>query len=232
MDPISAIGVAAASIQFADLSAKALLGSIRLLQSLRDAPKQVAALLYDVDKSIKRLVDLGARSQSDTNPLTQTLSRNQLETLRDVVSEGYQAVVDLQSTLGRVKFLPSDSKARKAWKSFLSAEMSRDFEIHLGRILRQHSEMLQQLQLAGLDVAVTQGEQIAETGSIIKELRKETERTQASLAVLQNSVPAAITGLASSCNQFQTKNALIGAAASAQQSATYSMIQDCGLSSG
>ncbi|KAK7414548.1 hypothetical protein QQX98_006575 [Neonectria punicea] len=218
MDPISAIGVAAASIQFADFSAKALLGSIRLLQSLRDAPKQVAALLHDVDKSIKRLVDLRARIQSDTDPLTQTLSRNQLETLRDVVSEGYQAVADLQNALDRVKFLPSDSKARKSWKSFLSAEMSRDIEIHLGRIQRQHSEMLQQLQLAGLDVALTQGDQIAQTESIVKDLRKEAERTQASLAVLQNSVPAAMTGLASSCNQFQTENASIGAALWTQKS--------------
>ncbi|KAH7125857.1 hypothetical protein EDB81DRAFT_860557 [Dactylonectria macrodidyma] len=185
MDPVSVIGVAAASIQFADIGVKALLGSIRTLQNLRDAPKQIAVLLHDVDKSIKRLADLETRLQDDTDPLAQRLSRDQHQTLRDVVSEGCQAVVDFQNTLGRVKSLPGDSKARKVWKSFLGVEMSRDIEIHLSRIQRQHSETLQQLQLAGLDVALAHGEQITQTENIVKDLNTKVDELATNLEALR-----------------------------------------------
>ncbi|KAF7546297.1 hypothetical protein G7Z17_g8540 [Cylindrodendrum hubeiense] len=187
MNPISAIGVAAGSIQFADLGVKALLSSIRFLKNLHDAPKRITALLQDIDRSIKRLLDLEARLRNETDPLTQRVSKSQLQTLRDVVSEGNQAVVDLQKTLERVKFLQNDSKARKIWKSCLSVEISRDIETHLSRIQRQHSETLQQLHLAGLDVILNQGDQITQTENIMKDLKKESELTNTSLAVLQNS---------------------------------------------
>lgn len=55
MDPVSAVGLAASAVQFADVGVRALIGMLQLLKRLKHTPKQMTELLRDVDKSIQRI---------------------------------------------------------------------------------------------------------------------------------------------------------------------------------
>jgi hypothetical protein len=70
MDPTSAVGVAAAFVQFAELTVKGVLRTIGFLQDLEERPHRLKELLPNIDKSVARIAHLQHALQStDPSPI-------------------------------------------------------------------------------------------------------------------------------------------------------------------
>ncbi|MCJ1262381.1 hypothetical protein MMC22_002251 [Lobaria immixta] len=95
MEPVSAVGLAAGAVQFADVGVGALIGMVKLLKRLKETPKRMAELLQDVGKSIQRIITL-RNAMQQPNSLFAHLSIAQLQRVMGNVDDAYQATTDLQ----------------------------------------------------------------------------------------------------------------------------------------
>lgn len=155
MDPISIIGLAAAGVQFAEVGAKTLVKSLRLLRELRDIPQRMIDLLSQTDRSIERLLHLDTLSQQPA--FINRLDQGQLDSVRSSILEGRDAAEALQSTLQPiVADLAQPSRTRRAWRTLISRAREADIESRLETIARIHLGLMQQLQGLGLEIAFEQ----------------------------------------------------------------------------
>jgi len=58
MEPLTALGAAAASVQLVELAARSIMGATTLVRKLREIPERTAKLLVDVDRSAQRIVNM------------------------------------------------------------------------------------------------------------------------------------------------------------------------------
>ena len=204
MDPVTAFGAAAGALQIFDFSIKALLGSVRFLQALRDSPKQIAELLQDADKSIIRLLDLNQRLQQANDPLVQKLSSGRVQDLRAVASDGYEATRHLHDALQRLQTSRSDSWMKKTWKAMkISTHASEDIERTLARIQRAHAELQRALQLAGLDIDADQSEQLTRLLASVEDTKIGVESANSNIQSLVTTSKVHETAISSSLNQLR-----------------------------
>jgi hypothetical protein len=151
MDPVSAVSVAAASLHFAS----AVLGSIRILIDLKDAPAQLTQLLHDVDKSVVCIAHLQQTLQDPASRLLQKLNPTELETLRATVNDGYQLILSLQSSLQSILGDwngKAQAMGKRIWRRLVSLKFECELEEKLERIRWNDNEILQSLQACGLDL--------------------------------------------------------------------------------
>lgn len=157
MDPVSAVGIAAVSLQFAGVAAKGALGGIGFLKSLKETPVRLAELLRDVDKSVARIIHLQQTLQGpDSGPVRQ-LSHSQLLALLATVGDAYQAMVSLQTTLEPLfgnQNAQTQTRTKRMWRSVVSVKMERDIEEKLEKIRRHNDQVMRELQLSGLNIQI------------------------------------------------------------------------------
>jgi len=157
MDPASAVGIAAASLQFAGVTVKGVLGGIGLLKSLKETPVRLTELLRDVDKSVARIIHLQQTIQGPDSGWVRRLSHVQLLALRATVDDAYQAMVRLQVTLEPLfgnQNAETQTRAKRMWRSVVSLKMERDIEEKLETIQRHNDQIVRELQLSGLDIQI------------------------------------------------------------------------------
>lgn len=155
MDPVSAVGIAAVSLQFAGVAAKGVLGGIGFLKSLKETPVRLTELLSDVDKSVARIIHLQQTLQGPDSGPVRRLSHGQLLALRATVDDAYQATVSLQATLEPLfgnQNAQTQTKTERMWRSVVSVKMERDIEKKLEKIQRHNDQIMRELQLSGLDI--------------------------------------------------------------------------------
>jgi hypothetical protein len=151
MDPVSAVSVAAASLHFAS----AVLGCIKILIGLKDAPARLIQLLRDVDKSVVRIAHLQQMLQDPASELVQKLNPIQLDTLRAAVDDGYQSVLRFQGSVQPIlgdQNGKTQAMTKRIWRSLISVKFERQLEEKLERIRWNDNEILRSLQACGLDL--------------------------------------------------------------------------------
>ncbi|KAK3689429.1 hypothetical protein B0T22DRAFT_513844 [Podospora appendiculata] len=155
MDPISAIGVAAASLQLADAIFKATLKSIGFVKDLRDIPDVLRQQLGDTEKTIRRFANLRTIDSSGSH-LHLRLSDSQAATLRSVLEEGSSAASQLCDQLkplvGEQEAQPGRrQRLETLWKKFGSVRMKDDAARSIQRIQRLNDEINREMQCTGLE---------------------------------------------------------------------------------
>jgi hypothetical protein len=156
MDPISAVGIAAASLQFAGVAAKGILDTIGFLKSLKEAPVRLTELLCDTDKSVARIIHLQQTLQDPESALVQRLSHSQHAALATIVNDACQTTISLQEMLGPL-FRTQNAQSQnvtKLWRSVVSVKMGRGIENKLEKIQRLNNQIMRELQLSGLDIQI------------------------------------------------------------------------------
>ena len=71
MDPISAIGIAAGAMQFADFSGRVIIEGLSVLRSLKHDPEKIKELLQDLEWSIERIAALQNAMTQPSSALSQ-----------------------------------------------------------------------------------------------------------------------------------------------------------------
>ncbi|EFR05043.1 hypothetical protein MGYG_08048 [Nannizzia gypsea CBS 118893] len=149
MDPVTALGIAAAAVQFAAVAVKGIKGGIGLLMRLDKTPGELKDLLDDVKQSIDRA------AQWDTLRLTRQLSNEQADALRGAANDAEQAMKDLQATLNSI-FPDQNGRApsvtRRIWRSIISVKKEYEIKAKLERIKRLNDAVTHQLQLCIVDM--------------------------------------------------------------------------------
>lgn len=158
MDPVSAVGIAAASAQFAGVAGKRVLRGIGLLKGLKGTPTRLSALLSDIDKSITRIHHLQGLLDDDQSNLTRLLSPEQVATLRGAVGDAHNATTELQLVLDPL-FGPQNNigtglrgSAKRLWRDVISVKVEKEIEENIDKVRRMNDEVLRELQLGGLDL--------------------------------------------------------------------------------
>ncbi|KAF2453668.1 hypothetical protein BDY21DRAFT_123690 [Lineolata rhizophorae] len=154
MDPISVVGIAGSSVQFADVGCRALLGTLKFLKSLRDIPRRMETLLQDIDKFVLRISGLQSEIRRPDSTLFSQISAAQRQRLEVVVQDAYQTVEDLQTALiplGRHTTPGSHTKVKKAWRAVMSVKEEDKIKEMLERIERLYRDVTVELQRTGLD---------------------------------------------------------------------------------
>ncbi|KIW16877.1 hypothetical protein PV08_04067 [Exophiala spinifera] len=98
MDPISAFGVAAGTLQVVDFAAKALLGTIGILKEASNTPKRMTLLLQDVEKSVEH-IRLLRELFGGLESLSGKLNGSHLDHVNDNITDICEAIGDLKNTL-------------------------------------------------------------------------------------------------------------------------------------
>ncbi|KAB5570036.1 hypothetical protein GE09DRAFT_693293 [Coniochaeta sp. 2T2.1] len=196
MDPVSAIGLAASSLQLASFAFTAALRSIKLVKDLKDVPAKLRICLADAEKSIHRLSDLQSMLTDPNSKLHQILSTAQILRLKTVVQDGHDATEALHKKLQALLPLPRRPQAAtrsrdrfiSAWKSVVSLGMEKEVEDAIRRIQRLSDEISRELQVISLESQVNIRQHIDSVS------RREHELTRAELQSLRYAVLPVMTG--------------------------------------
>lgn len=154
MDPLSAVGLAAGAVQFADVGVGALIGMVKLLKRLKKTPERMAELLQDVDKSIHRISTI-RNAMQQPNSLFTHLSVAQFQRVMGNVDDAYQATIDLQLALEplfRKSNISGHGWAKNTWRSVVSVSMEPRIAEMIARIKWANSEVMSEMQFTGLEM--------------------------------------------------------------------------------
>ncbi|KAK3317661.1 hypothetical protein B0T19DRAFT_295517 [Cercophora scortea] len=185
MDPVSVIGVAAASLQFAETIFKATLKSIEFVKDLHDIPEILRQQLGDTEKTVQRLSNIRAAIDASGSHLNTRLSESQAVVLRSVLEEGSSAASQLCDQLkplvGQQQAQPGRrQRLETLWKKVGSVRMKDEVERSIQRIQRLNDEINREMQRTGLEF---QAEMPAmfETGvsTVVSSIEMESHMTRA-----------------------------------------------------
>ena len=154
-DPISIVGAAAAAVQFGDISARAVLESIKLLKNLKETPKRMTQQLQDVTKSIQRMLQLRSAILAPASPVFTRLTSQQRKRIDEAVSDADLAMKSLHQSLQHI--LPqqtsnTNNSIKSFWRAVVSVTREKDIEEKIQRITRLHQELMQELQVTDLEL--------------------------------------------------------------------------------
>ena len=153
-DPISAVGLGAGAIQFADIGVKTLIGLFKLLERLKHTPKRMSELLHDMDSTILRIHGL-QKAIHEPNSILKNLSSAQFQRVEGNLNDAHQTVLDLQNALEPL-FRRSDSSgydwAKDTWRSVVSVSMETRIAEQIARLKWLNGEMMSEIQLVGLEM--------------------------------------------------------------------------------
>ncbi|KAH7325720.1 hypothetical protein B0I35DRAFT_117345 [Stachybotrys elegans] len=160
MDPVTALGAVAATIQLTEFSLKVIFTTIKFLKDLESQPHRVGELLGDIEKSVSRMVSLQASLKDGNSKLPQRLTPDQVIALDTSIDDGLKAAGSLTSLLSPVfKEQKAHSKRKLMWKMVISKTLESEIEEHLTKIQRHNDLIMNELQRSGLDIHL----QIADT---------------------------------------------------------------------
>ncbi|KAM5474627.1 hypothetical protein MferCBS49748_000033 [Microsporum ferrugineum] len=177
MDPVTALGVAAASVQFAAAAGKSLQVGIQVLRRLKETPGQLRELLDDVTKSIDRITQQQEAILGPAASLKCRLTQKQELDLREAAKDAADAMDDLKAVLDRL--FPSQngqtqSIARKIWTSLVSVKKEKEIKGKLERIKRLNGSVTHQLQLISLNLHTQHIELSEQVLAVVKQGHTQT----------------------------------------------------------
>jgi hypothetical protein len=152
-DPISVLGAAAAAVQFSDVAGRAILESVKLLKNLKETPNRMKEQLRDVTTSIDRIVVLRNTILAPGSSVSTHLTPQQRKRIDEAVSDADVALKSLHQSLQRL-FPPraSNNTIKSCWRAVVSVASEKDIEEKAERINRKHQELMQELQMADVEM--------------------------------------------------------------------------------
>lgn len=178
MDPVSAIGVGAATLQLVDRTVTTLFGIIKLIRNLRDIPQRLEILLGDVEKAVHRVNSLQSALQDPTSRIVSQLQVSQAAALQALVHDARSAITDVYQKLQLV-FGPqaqTGTKLKRAWRAVVSIEFEKELERKLERIQRINDELTRQLQVASVEIQADLGLRVVDMAQTTQLLKADMER--------------------------------------------------------
>lgn len=155
MDPITAIGAAASSLQLAGFVFQTTLQTIQFVKDLRDVPAKLKVTLADVAKSLEGLSYLQSELTKPSSKVLSLLDSSQVLRLTTVVENGHTATsvlhARLESVFGQQTASAKHSRLKAAWRSIVSLKMEKEVEEALKRIQRLNEEITRQVQIIQLE---------------------------------------------------------------------------------
>lgn len=141
MDPLSTLGIVAATVQFVDFSAKLISRSVNAYTSstgdFQDKREQ--------QKIAETLLGLNAQVQESQTSMMQTTARNQSETDMLDLCEGFNKVT--QEFLGALSKLKFDDTKKRKWTNFRNMLESVWSDDDLKRLERRLETFRQQISM-------------------------------------------------------------------------------------
>lgn len=123
MDPVTAFGIAAGAAQIADFGAGSLLGLIRTIKSLKEAPERLKILLDDLEhfsQFVERL-RLRLRNTKSASHVMLSAALPQCDSLNSVLDSADAAMLDLKYILqSLVQNQTHQSLRSKTWRALIS----------------------------------------------------------------------------------------------------------------
>ncbi|ETS73722.1 hypothetical protein PFICI_14668 [Pestalotiopsis fici W106-1] len=155
MDPLSTIGVAAASVQFAGVAVQSLIKTIDLIRKIHDIPKDTKQLLDYIDRELALVNEL---LRPDTSTYAY-ISTNQYSQLSTPAIEARKALEEIQKTLQPLVTVLGDPHHRdgagkrivRLWKSINTVQTVKRVEEKMKTVERLKSSLMSHLQMAGLE---------------------------------------------------------------------------------
>lgn len=154
MDPVSAVGVAAASLQFVGVAAKGLLGTIKLISDIKDAPDELSQLVRFLDREISSTNKI----VSPDSQLFQHQSVEQYVQISPAAIEARKALEDVQKVLqplaDELKLLDEKrrvKRVRQLWKSVKTIKVMKDLKDKMDMVERLNASLLRELQVSGFE---------------------------------------------------------------------------------
>ena len=163
MEPITALGAAAAGLQLVDVAARALMGAVGLARNLRDAPARTEKLLVDVDRSVAQILHISATLLQPGSRFCDALSPDQVTRLSTCASQTGDAMdalrILLVSLCGAGHPGSSRGKAilQRAWSAVIAAHKQDEVSELLARAERLNLDMIRELELIGLEMQAGSG---------------------------------------------------------------------------
>lgn len=192
MDPVSAVGLAASSLQLASFVFTAALRSIRVVKDLKDVPTRLRGCLADTENSVRRLSNLQSTLTDPNSKLRSVLNQSQLSNLESVVRDGHDATEalhrKLESLFPQQTASSSRHRVKAVWKNVVSLGMEKEVEDAARRIQRLNDEIARELQIADLESQVDLPLHMEAV------FRREHEVTRAELRSLRDAVLPVMTG--------------------------------------
>ena len=202
MDPVSAIGLAASSLQLASLVFTVALKSIQIVKDFKDVPARLRICLLDAENSIRRLSDLQSMLANPDSKLYKVLNQIQIDRLKTVAQDGHDATEELHKKLQALvppQAAPSSrDRVKAAWKSVVSLGSEKEIEGTIRRIQRLNDEISREIELLNLESQADLRQHIDSLS------RREHEATRAELKSLRDAILPVMTGqtgIMSSANQ-------------------------------
>ncbi|KAI1331891.1 hypothetical protein F5Y16DRAFT_246720 [Xylariaceae sp. FL0255] len=215
MDPLSALGGAAAAAQFGGYGITSLVQLISIIQALHDTPKQIRELLQDVTKSLGRLSQLKVSLQDPNAPLRQSLTNRQVERLQLAVDDGHVAIDELNTILKPLVQRQNGALYTgvvKTWKTVVSLVHAKQIEEKLRRIQRLHADVLQQLQITDLELQTQMNSTTLKISSSIQQAQQDIHTMGSQLGLLtsmNSSAYSEIQHTRSDVSTIQAQNTLL-----------------------
>jgi len=160
MEPLTALGAAAASVQLVELAARSIMGATTLVRKLREIPERTAKLLVDVDRSAQRIVNMSTLLLQP-NPRTRSgLSTEQCARLSNCAAEARRAMDDLQRLLASLcdNSAPGSNRGKavvqRTWKAVTAVYKQDQVAEMLSRVDRLNLEVVRELELVSLEMQV------------------------------------------------------------------------------
>lgn len=205
MDPVTAVGVASAVVQFIDVAARALLKTIRLVRGLRDVPSHISLLLADVDRSTVRISYASTAMLKPGSKLLNRLSTDQFSRLSLWAQQVRLAMEDLHRALTPLcedqQSSPSYSFTRKGkaavqrvWTAVVSIVKQEEIARMVSRVDKLNLELMRELEFIALEIQAASGETSSEILAMIKSTNETISirfdqvdhRTQSLQAIIQS----------------------------------------------
>ncbi|KAI1375305.1 hypothetical protein F4677DRAFT_422373 [Hypoxylon crocopeplum] len=179
MDPLTVLGAAAASFQFAGYAVKGFLRTIALVQDMEDVPKRMSQLLRHIDHELTSVNNL----LCPDSPIYVHLSAAQYAQISIPAVEARKAMERIQKfllSLGEISEDSSKSEGKgKAvvllWRKLMSVEKEKDIETEMKFLERLNASLLRELQVSGFE---TQSFLRGQSSCILKRVTASATNTQ------------------------------------------------------
>jgi hypothetical protein len=158
MDPISAFGVVAGTVQLADVGARSLVELIKILKDLKEVPERLVVIFNDLEHFGRFVYHLNPQVKNSNSTLYRHFSANrgQLNSLISALNSADSAMCELRKTLEPLVQLRDQERFRITWHSIISLQNEKIILHKVERLKKLKLDLAMQLELCGLSSQLIQ----------------------------------------------------------------------------
>ncbi|KAI0377687.1 hypothetical protein F5Y04DRAFT_175138 [Hypomontagnella monticulosa] len=152
-DPLTILGATAAGLQLVGTAAKGLLGTIKLIQDVKDIPARMSQALSYINRELKSINDL----LHEDSPIFVHLTTEQYARISTPAIEARKAMENIQRTLQPLVDAsqgPTNTSERgkaitRVWKSLVTVKKEKEIRDMMDFLERLNTSLLREIQISG-----------------------------------------------------------------------------------